>query len=244
MTHNIPPSRPDINHGETAAEVVIKTGGVELNGSLQLAQAEGGLVIFVHGSGSSRFSPRNRQVAAFLGAHGFGTLLMDLLTPREEERDSVTREWRFDIGLLSRRVAGALEWVIHQQRLQSLPIGLFGASTGAAAALVAAAVHREHVKAVVSRGGRPDLAGEALEAVHAPTLLIVGGNDPEVLELNRQAAIRIPALTRLQVVPGATHLFEEPGALEQVAGHATRWFKRHLTDTDAAAHAGKSGLQS
>ncbi|MEQ1579301.1 MAG: alpha/beta fold hydrolase [Steroidobacteraceae bacterium] len=205
---------------------------------LQLPAGARGLVVFVHGSGSSRFSPRNAQVADFLVSRGFATLLMDLLTPAEEEIDAVTRELRFDIPLLAQRVGGTLEWLAHRQEIDRLPIGLFGASTGAAAALIAAAEHPHRVGAVVSRGGRPDLAGHALAAVRAPTLLIVGGEDTDVLALNRSAMGHIPAVKRLVTVPGATHLFEEPGALRVVAQHAADWFLQHL---GSASGAGKTG---
>ncbi len=233
--HNRSTGRSDVTPSESAADVVIQIGSIELNGALQLPGNAQGLVVFAHGSGSSRFSRRNRQVASYLCANGFGTLLMDLLTPSEEELDAVTREWRFNIALLSGRVGDTLEWLTHQKQLQHLPIGLFGASTGAAAALIAAATHSRHVKAVVSRGGRPDLAGEALTRVLAPTLLIVGGNDHEVLALNRQAMMRISGPARLHVVPGATHLFEEPGALEQVAEQAAGWFVNYLTERNPVA---------
>lgn len=209
-------------------DVAVPLGSIELMGTLQLPPGARGLVIFAHGSGSSRFSPRNCYVADVLCASGFGTLLMDLLTPSEEERDNVSGKWRFNIPLLSQRVADTIEWSSHQQPLMHLPLGLFGASTGAAAALVAAASHGARVKAVVSRGGRPDLAGDSLSRVQAPTLLIVGGNDPEVLALNRQAMVRMSGSAHLHVVPGATHLFEEAGALEQVAQQAGAWFTRYL----------------
>lgn len=226
---------PEMIDSHATVDVTIPTGGVNLNGSLQLPKNGHGLVVFVHGSGSSRFSPRNRQVAGYLLANNIGTLLMDLLTPEEEQIDAITRELRFDIPLLARRVADTLDWLALQEHLRNVPIGLFGASTGAAAALVAAAEKCERVSAVVSRGGRPDLAGDSLAAVRAPTLLIVGGNDLEVLSLNYQAMRSIPAITHLHVVPGASHLFEEPGTLAQVAQQAALWFKRYLTGGDAAA---------
>lgn len=210
-------------------EVTLPLAGVTLAGLLSVPEPARGLIVFVHGSGSSRFSPRNRAVAGYLNARGFATLLMDLLTPEEEAIDEETRALRFDIERLSGRVIEAVRWLGRQRALKSLPIGLFGASTGAAAALVTAAALPDRVRAVVSRGGRPDLAGEALPAVHAPTLLIVGGRDPEVLELNREAmALMAAATTDLQIVPGATHLFEEPGALEAVAQQAAGWFERYL----------------
>ncbi|HSN69893.1 MAG TPA: alpha/beta fold hydrolase [Steroidobacteraceae bacterium] len=211
--------------GDTLVDIDDRT---ELGAFITLPDAADGLVVFVHGSGSSRFSRRNRRVAEFLAGQGFATLLMDLLTPAEERIDSVTRELRFDIPMLARRVGATLGWLSTRAALQSHPIGLFGASTGAAAALIAAAEHPETVSAVVSRGGRPDLAGDALGCVRAPTLLIVGGADPVVMELNRAAAQRITAPHELLTIPGATHLFEEPGALEKVAQAATDWFARHL----------------
>jgi pimeloyl-ACP methyl ester carboxylesterase len=198
-----------------------------LEGDLVLPEAASGIVLFAHGSGSSRHSPRNRQVAASLNQAQLGTLLVDLLTPAEERLDLVTAEHRFDINLLARRLVGAIDWLRHGPA-ESLPIGLFGASTGAAAALVAAAARPEDVGAVVSRGGRPDLAGPALPRVRAPTLLIVGGADPVVLELNEQAFELLQTEKQLVVIPGATHLFEEPGALQEVARLAADWFTKHL----------------
>ncbi|MGH8914760.1 MAG: dienelactone hydrolase family protein [Acidimicrobiia bacterium] len=185
-----------------------------------------GIVVFAHGTGSSRHSSRNRHVAAMLNEAGFQTLLLDLLTPEEEEVDLRTGEHRFDIGLLGGRVTRAVDWV---RRGDDSPLGLFGASTGAAAALVAAAARPEEVAAVVSRGGRPDLAGDALPLVRAPTLLIVGGRDLTVMELNVTTQTRLEVETALEIVPGATHLFEEPGALDFVADLAAGWFRRHLT---------------
>ncbi len=185
-----------------------------------------GIVLFAHGSGSGRHSPRNQAVARQLQTAGLGTVLMDLLTEDEERRDRETAEYRFDIPRLARRLAAATGWVRRQAWGQA-DIGFFGASTGAAAALVAS-TQRAEVKAVVSRGGRPDLAASALPHVLAPTLLIVGGNDPEVLELNRQALAELNAEKHLVVVPGATHLFEEPGTMEQVSQLAQEWFLQHL----------------
>jgi putative phosphoribosyl transferase len=185
-----------------------------------------GVVIFAHGSGSSRLSPRNRYVAGELAAEGFASLLLDLLTPAEEALDRRTGRLRFDVGLLAQRVALALEW--SRRRWPKLPAGLFGASTGAAAALVAAAERPSEVAAIVSRGGRPDLAGSALPRVTAPTLFIVGGNDDVVLRLNEEAAARMRCPRELRIIPGAGHLFEEPGALETVAKLARDWFARHL----------------
>jgi dienelactone hydrolase len=195
-----------------------------LEGDLSVPPQPKGVVVFAHGSGSSRFSPRNRAVAADLVEAGFATLLLDLLTEEEASR----RANVFDIELLSERLLGAIDWVAGEPELAGLPIGLFGASTGAAAALKAAAARPGRVAAVVSRGGRPDLAGEALERVQAPTLLIVGGRDEAVLSLNHEAMRRIGGLCRLEVAPGATHLFEEPGALDLVTRLAADWFARQL----------------
>lgn len=202
--------------------------GVELKGFLEGDEQARGLIVFVHGSGSSRFSVRNNQVAQFLRSNGFATLLMDLLTTSEDQIDAITRELRFNIPLLAERVVGTLDWLAGRDDVGELPIGLFGASTGAAAALIAAASQPTRVRAVVSRGGRPDLAGEMLSAVRAPTLLIVGGADTQVLRLNEMAMSRIPAQTELVIIPGATHLFEETGTLELVAQHAADWFKLRL----------------
>ncbi|TMR04828.1 hydrolase [Actinomadura soli] len=212
------------------AEVTIELADAALTGDLALPDEPGGVVLFAHGSGSSRHSPRNRAVAAGLNEAGIGTLLIDLLTAAEDERDAVTAELRFDIGLLTRRLAGAIDWIAAAPPTTGHPIGLFGASTGAAAALAAAAERPGRVGAVVSRGGRPDLAGDALRRVAAPVLLIVGARDPEVLRLNDDAAGRMRgAVHRLEVVPHASHLFEEPGTLEQVTDMAARWFDRYLT---------------
>jgi pimeloyl-ACP methyl ester carboxylesterase len=187
-----------------------------------------GLVIFAHGSGSSRFSSRNRAVADFLGHHRLATLLVDLLTRDEAQVDSRTAEFRFDIPLLADRVIRATDWIGMADEFGSLPLGYFGASTGAAAALIAAAERASRVLAVVSRGGRPDLAGDALARVQAPTLLIVGGADEPVIEMNQMAMAQMQAHVDLQIVPGASHLFEEPGAMEQVMQLATDWFSREL----------------
>ena len=217
-----------------ATEMTIQLGtGVKLKGFLEGLERASGLIVFVHGSGSSRFSVRNNQVASFLRSKGFATLLMDLLTASEERVDAITGELRFNIPLLAERVSGTLEWLTRRYDAGRLPIGLFGASTGAAAALIAAASQPSRVKAVVSRGGRPDLAGDALRSVRAPTLLIVGGEDIDILRLNRMAISRITGETQLLIVEGATHLFEEPGALDQVAQHADDWFKLHLAGADA-----------
>jgi dienelactone hydrolase len=210
--------------------VQIADDDVVLDGDLVVPPRAAGLVIFAHGSGSSRFSPRNRYVAQTLEEGGFATLLMDLLTRDEEARDLRTREYRFDIGRLARRVVTAVDWAREHSRLHQLPIGLFGASTGAAAALIAAADRTDAVQAVISRGGRPDLAGDALARVNAPTLLIVGGADTEVIALNQLAMRRMHATVRLELVAGATHLFEEPGALAQVSRLARSWCRRHLAE--------------
>lgn len=186
-----------------------------------------GLVIFAHGSGSSRFSSRNRFVAGELQRAGFATLLLDLLTAREEEVDLRTRHLRFDIGLLASRLVEATNWASEAAEVKALKPAYFGASTGAAAALIAAADLPEKIRAVVSRGGRPDLAGTALKRVAAPTLLIVGGEDTQVIDLNRQAMDQLECKKKLEIVPGASHLFEEPGALEQVAALASGWLKEH-----------------
>ena len=207
-----------------------------LHALLSLPSGAEGLVVFVHGSGSSRLSPRNQAVAAQLQAAGLATLLFDLLTPAEAERDRRDASLRFRIDLFCDRLIACLDWLAAQPRLRGLfPVGLFGASSGAAAALQAAAARPQAVRAVVSRGGRPDLAGEALAAVLAPTLLIVGGEDEAVLRLNRAAAARLPCPHRLEVVPGASHLFEEPGALEAVAALAGDWFLDHLTGSGRTA---------
>jgi dienelactone hydrolase len=207
--------------------VSIPAGRVTLAGDLTIPERAAGLVVFAHGSGSSRLSPRNRQVAAALVERGLGTLLFDLLTPEEDRIDRQAAGLRFNIELLSARLVATIDWVASEPATAELPVGLFGASTGAAAALVAAAERPALVSAVVSRGGRPDLAGPALPRVVAPTLLIVGGEDHVVLELNRRAQQQMRAETELAVIPGATHLFEEPGALEAVSELAADWFSRH-----------------
>ncbi|MFO7777269.1 MAG: dienelactone hydrolase family protein [Nitriliruptoraceae bacterium] len=212
----------------TAGEVEIDVGTGTIVGDLSVPEDATGVVAFAHGSGSSRHSSRNQQVAAALRDDQLGTLLMDLLTPREEQIDLRTRELRFDIELLATRVAAAVDWLREHEQTRQLPVGLFGASTGAAAALVAAAQRPETVAAIVSRGGRPDLAGAALAQVRAPTLLIVGGADHTVIELNRQAEAAMVADVEVVIVPRATHLFEEPGALERVAELAGDHFDRHL----------------
>jgi putative phosphoribosyl transferase len=209
--------------------VEVQAGRVTLQGNLTVPDGPSGVVLFAHGSGSSRHSPRNRFVAQSLNEAGLATLLLDLLTADEEAIDAYSGHYRFDIDLLAQRLAGAVDWLSQDTETADLPLGCFGASTGAAAALIAAAERPNRVGAVVSRGGRPDLAGPALGRVQAPTLLIVGGNDVAVIGLNRQAhdQLRTPR-KELIVVPGATHLFEEPGALEEVARLASDWFTRYL----------------
>jgi putative phosphoribosyl transferase len=208
--------------------VRLQAGPVRLDGDLATPAAAHGVVLFAHGSGSGRHSPRNRQVAAALGRAGFATLLLDLLTAEEETADRAGGRYRFDVELLAGRLLAAIDWLAAERRTAGLPVGLFGASTGAGAALLAAAERPEAVAAVVSRGGRPDLAGAALGRVLAPTLLVVGALDPQVLELNRTALDRLGAEANLEVVPGASHLFEEPGTLERVAELAAGWFTRWL----------------
>jgi dienelactone hydrolase len=208
--------------------VRVPAGLEMLEGSLGIPDHAQGVVLFAHGSGSSRHSPRNRHVAGLLRDAGLATLLTDLLTPAEEAVDLQTRHLRFDIPLLARRLAAATDWILQDAQTRSLPIGYFGASTGAAAALVAAADRPDAVAAIVSRGGRPDLAQPVLARVRAPTLLIVGGNDVPVIAMNREALAQLPVEKDLAIVPGATHLFEEPGALEEVARLATAWFTRYL----------------
>jgi dienelactone hydrolase len=208
--------------------VTIPVGKAVINGNLTVPHDAKGIVLFAHGSGSSRFSPRNTRVAREINEAGIATLLIDLLTEEEEAIDIPTGEFRFDIDLLAQRLVHATEWVKKNAGTKSLSIGYFGASTGAAAALIAAAKLPEQVKAVVSRGGRPDLAGKYLANVKAPTLLIVGGDDTDVLELNRQASQQMTSEKKIVVVLGATHLFEEPGKLEEVASLAIGWFSKHL----------------
>lgn len=206
----------------------IPAGGVLLDADVALPDGAHGIVIFAHGSGSSRHSPRNRYVAEELRRAGLGTVLADLLTLDEERADALTGEHRFDIAMLADRLGGLTDRIASEESTRGLSVGLFGASTGAAAALIAAARRPERVRAVVSRGGRPDLAGEELRAVHQPTLFIVGERDPIVIELNQEAMERVPGETRLEIIPTATHLFEERGTLEQVAHLAEIWFLRHL----------------
>jgi putative phosphoribosyl transferase len=216
---------------ETGEErlVHVQTGIVTLAGNLVVPEGASGVVLFAHGSGSSRLSPRNLAVARRLSERGLATLLIDLLTGEEEKIDAYTAHLRFDIGLLADRLAGAKEWLAEQPDTRDLRIGYFGASTGAAAALVAAALHPESIGAVVSRGGRPDLACDLLARVQAPTLLIVGGEDLPVIDLNREALAQLTCKKKLEIVSGATHLFEEPGALETVARLAGDWFLHHLS---------------
>ena len=214
---------------EQSERVQIPVGEVTLEGDLVAPASARGVVLFAHGSGSSRHSPRNRYVAEELRRHGMGTLLMDLITPQEEALDDATAELRFNISLLARRLQAATQWLHEREDMSAYDLGYFGASTGAAAALIAASELPSPIRAVVSRGGRPDLAGDALPRVQAPTLLIVGGNDGPVIGMNRDALQQIKAEKNLEIVPGATHLFEEAGALEQVARLATSWFTRHLS---------------
>lgn len=207
-----------------ARAVGVEAGPLRLPGTLTVPEDPRGVVVFVHGSGSSRLSPRNTHVAGALNDAGFATLLFDLLTEDEEaDRRNV-----FDIHLLADRLVDVVSWLDGEAAVAGLPLGLFGASTGAAAALVAAASLGDQIGAVVSRGGRPDLADAALEEVHAPTLLIVGGNDRDVLALNREALARLPAAGELRIIPGASHLFPEPGALDAVVAEASAWFQQHL----------------
>jgi dienelactone hydrolase len=212
---------------EKNIEVRIPAGTATLDGNLIVPENAGALVLFAHGSGSSRYSPRNRAVARMLQEEGLGTLLFDLLTPHEESMDLLTREYRFDLPLLAQRLVHATRWVRTQEYTRDLRIGYFGSSTGGGAALMAAAELPDDVAAVVSRGGRPDLAGVALPKVMAPTLLIVGGLDDVVIDLNERAGAQMHCEVQIEIVPGATHLFEEPGALEQVARLAGGWFRKH-----------------
>jgi len=214
--------------GRIVRDVLIPSGRVELEGELNIPVGASGVVLFAHGSGSSRHSPRNKYVARTLHDSGMGTLLFDLLTRDEEEEEKYTRHLRFDIELLSRRLIDATNWLKTQADVASLPIGYFGSSTGAAAALVAAAELGERIAVVVSRGGRPDLAGDSLPKVKAATLLIVGGRDEQVIKLNWDAYRRLHCEKKVEIVDRATHLFEEPGTLEEVARLAAEWFKKHF----------------
>lgn len=212
-------------------EIQIPINSIKLEGNLTILEGTKGIVIFAHGSGSSRFSSRNRYVAQELQKEGLGTLLFDLLTAEEERIDMITAHLRFDIDLLAHRLVDVTTWLLSNPETKNLNIGYFGASTGAAAALIAAKVHVNIIKAVVSRGGRPDLAEKALQDVKAPTLLIVGGEDYQVIEMNQWALDQLRAEKKeLKIVPGATHLFEEPGTLEEVANLAGEWFKRYLLE--------------
>ena len=211
-----------------AMQVVIPIRRIELTGDLDVPGRPLGLVLFAHGSGSSRYSPRNQYVARVLREAGIGTLLFDLLTPAEEEAEALSRHLRFDIALLAERLEGATRWAIDQATRSDVNVGYFGSSTGAAAALIAASRFGDVVGAVVSRGGRPDLAGDALARVRGATLLIVGGEDKPVIGLNEEAYERLHCEKALRIIPGATHLFEEPGALEIVAKMAAEWFANHL----------------
>ncbi len=224
----MPPNRQTESEEPLGEHVDVRTADVELEGDLSVPDGAAGLVIFAHGSGSSRFSPRNRYVARQLHTGGLATLLFDLLTEEEERVDVRTREYRFDIDLLTRRLVGAIDWASDYSDTSDLDYGYFGSSTGAAAALKAAARRPEATGAVVSRGGRVDLAEEDLERLQAPSLFIVGGEDHTVLELNREALERMSCEAGLEVVPGAGHLFRGEGELEQVAGLARDWFARHL----------------
>jgi dienelactone hydrolase len=229
--------RPQIAYADG---VGIRAGAVVLEGNLAIPRGVRGVVLFAHGSGSSRFSPRNRGVAANLNDSGIATLLVDLLTEEEEAVDSVTAHFHFDIGLLAKRLTDATDWLMNSPETCGLRIGYFGASTGAAAAVIAAVERPQAVAAIVSRGGRPDLAASALPHVQAPTLLIVGGDDVPVIEMNRTALDELRCEKHLEIVPGATHLFEEAGALEQVAGLAREWFERYLEQEPAVASSARS----
>ncbi len=224
------PARPGHSGGleDYSNRVQIRAGNVSLQGDLEIPRDATGIVLFAHGSGSGRLSPRNRYVAHILREGGLGTLLIDLLTPQEEVADMQTAHLRFDIPLLADRLRGATDWLTRQATTKDLRIGYFGASTGAGAAVMAAAEHPDIIKAVVSRGGRPDLAGPALTRLTTPVLLIVGGEDFPVIELNREAMTRMTSEKKLEIILGATHLFEEPGTLQEVAQLARQWFRRYL----------------
>lgn len=212
-----------------AKPVQVVSGAINLEGNLNLPEAAQGVVLFAHGSGSSRHSPRNRYVAEVLNQAGLATLLIDLLTAEEEQQERFTRHLRFNINMLAERLVNATAWLTQNPSTQDLKIGYFGASTGAGAALVAAANQPDIIHAVVSRGGRPDLSGPALAKVQAPTLLIVGGSDTPVIAMNQEALVQLQVEKQLEIVPGATHLFEEPGTLEAVAQLARQWFEQHLS---------------
>jgi dienelactone hydrolase len=214
--------------GTGKSEILINAGLVELTGELSVPEGATGVVLFAHGSGSSRHSTRNQYVARVIREAGVGTLLFDLLTREEERIDNYTREYRFDIPLLAERLVAATKWLVAKAETSHLRPGYFGASTGGGAALIAAATIRQQIGAVVSRGGRPDLAGEALWQVKAPTLLIVGGLDGPVIAMNEEAFAHLRCVKQLKIIPGATHLFEEPGKLETVASLAAAWFRKYL----------------
>jgi putative phosphoribosyl transferase len=238
--------RPDfreLQYGDDRIErtISIQADHVTLEGTFGIPTDTSGVVLFAHGSGSSRFSPRNRFVARVLRDAGLGTLLLDLLSRSEEAVDEVTRHHRFDIQMLADRLVVAIDWIAAQPGAERLSVGLFGASTGGGAALVAAAERAVRVGAVVSRGGRPDLAGDSLPLVEAPTLLLVGERDEQVIDLNERARAHMRALVRLEIIPGATHLFEERGALEQVAALARDWFVQYLSEQTAAKPRAGSG---
>ena len=226
----------DDDYQQPERSVEIAAGRAVLEGNLVIPQGARGVVLFAHGSGSSRFSRRNRYVAQQLSRSGLATLLIDLLTRQEEMVDQRTAQYRFDVPMLAGRLVNAIDWLEHEQDTRELAVGLFGASTGAGAALIAAAERPSRVGAVVSRGGRPDLATDALPRVSAPTLLIVGGEDDEVIDLNREAMAQMKTEVKLEIVPGATHLFEEPGALEIVSGLARNWFLSKLSARMVGAH--------
>jgi putative phosphoribosyl transferase len=230
----------EAKHYSEARLVHVTAGPVTLEGNLHLPTGAYGIVLFAHGSGSSRHSPRNRYVANVLQAGGLATLLIDLLTADEEAVDLRTRQLRFDIGLLAERLVGATDWLAQELDTHLLRVGYFGASTGGGAALVAAAQRPETVGAVVSRGGRPDLAGPALPQVRAPTLLIVGGRDVPVIGMNQEALAQLRCEKRLEIIPGATHLFEEPGTLEQAALLARDWFNQYLAPSEVQRTVGQS----
>jgi len=221
------------NFEQREHEIRVPAGSLTLEGNLYLPEVPRGIVLFAHGSGSSRHSPRNRYVATTLQESGLATLLIDLLTAQEEAVDQHTAHLRFDIRLLASRLIQVTDWLLQNAATRELKIGYFGASTGAGAALLAAAEHPSGVAAIVSRGGRPDLAGPALAHVRAPTLLIVGGEDRPVIKLNQEAYAQLRVERRLEIVPGATHLFEESGTLQQVAHLARQWFERYLTEAAA-----------
>jgi len=236
MPHSDPRDLRELPYGDDRLErtVLIQTDHVTLEGTLGVPTDANGMVLFAHGSGSSRFSPRNRFVARVLREAGLGTLLLDLLSHSEEVVDEVTRQHRFDISMLADRLVVAIDWLGAQSDTEHLCVGLFGASTGGGAALVAAAARPVRVGAVVSRGGRPDLAGDSLPLVEAPTLLLVGERDEQVIDLNERAHAHMRALVRVKIVPRATHLFEEPGALEVVAAQARDWFAQYLPEQSHA----------